>query len=396
MNSSEQVEDRLRAQLRAEAEGVRLSIDPWQENQRRVAAATSRRGRQVLGIAAALLVVPTLIGASALLGGEGGSGGMPARGSDDPFGSAALLGPPMEAERLTVDGEQTIHTIALSDMTGKGPNLCEQYETISADRGSGDNSSGSSSGGGGCTPRDPNADDAGVAFDWLMGTEGGGDIRGVTAGVDSRVSMVRIWMDNGDMLLATLHPTGWDHTRMFALTTQSPDAPTAQRLVAYGRDGNVLQAVELSSPFGKSWLTQRSACAGDRVAELVPDGGILPNAYVALGTEDASISVRTAYDDEGTACLEQLKPDALAGWYPGGLGLVAAVVAPEVVMVRLVVGETVVDEVKASSVSGSPWRVAVLRADNIDQLDRAELVALDETGLRLDRQPAGQIGSAIP
>ena len=130
------------------------------------------------------------------------------------------------------------------------------------------------------------------------------------------------------------------------------------------------------------------------MAELVPDGGVLPNAYVALGTEDASISVRTAIDDEGTACLEQLKPDALAGWYPGGLGLVAAVVAPEVVMVRLVVADSVVDEVKASSVSGSPWRVAVLRADDLDQLDRAELVALDAHSLELDRQPARQLGSA--
>ena len=225
---NEQIEVRLRSALRSEAEGVRLPSDPWQQNQRRIASAASGRSRRVLTVAAVVLALATFTGGVALLGG-GGTGDAPASGTGDSFSSQFLLGPPVEAETLTFDGVLTTHTIALSDMTGKGPNLCDRYETITADRGSGDSSSGSS-GGGGCTPRDPDADDAGVAFDWLMGTEGGGDIRGVTAGVDSRVSKVEIWMDNGDLVLATLHPTGWDDTRMFALTTQSPDAPTAQRL----------------------------------------------------------------------------------------------------------------------------------------------------------------------
>lgn len=384
---SQHIEDRLRSALRAEAEGLRLSPDPWQENQRRVLAAASGRSRRVLTVAAVALAVATLAGGVSLLGG-GGAGDAPASGTGDPFTTRYLLGAPVEAERLTLDGQQTVHTIALSDMTGEGPNLCDQYETISADRGTGDNSSGSSSGSGGCTPRGPNADDAGVAFDWLMGTEGGGDIRGVTAGVDGRVSKVQIWMDNGDMVLATLHPAGWDDTRMFALTTP-PDAPTAQRLVAYGRDGNVLQAVELSSSFGKSWLTQRSACAGDRVAELVPDGDVLPNAHVELGTADAQLSIRLAIDDSAEACLERLHATALAGWYPSG-PLVAVVTAPEVATLRLIVaggsgGDTVLDEVTPETVSGSPWRVGIMRVDKQSQLDNAELLALDRRGEFLDR-----------
>lgn len=386
---SQHIEDRLRSALRAEAEGLRLSPDPWQENQRRVSAAASGRSRRVLTVAAVALAVATLAGGVALLGG-GGAGDAPASGTGDPFTTEYLLGAPVEAERLTVDGVLTTHTIALSDMTGAGPNLCEQYETISADRGTGDNSSGSSSGSGGCTPRGPNADDAGVAFDWLMGTEGGGDIRGVTAGVDSRVSKVQIWMDNGDMMLATLHPTGWDDTRMFALTTEPPDAPTAQRLVAYGRDGNVLQAVELSSRFGKPWLTERSACDGDRVAESVPDGEIFPNAYVALGTNDARVSVRVTPDDASEACLERLRPSALAGWYPAG-SLVVAVLGAEVAQVQLVIvgqdgDERVLDDVVPSQVPGrSPWRVVSLRAESVQRIDGAELVVRDRHGLELDR-----------
>lgn len=391
---SQQTEDRLRSALRAEAEGLRLSSDRWQENQRRVFQARSGRNRKVLTVAAAGLAVATLLGATALLGGDADRqrGDTPASDTGDPFTPEYLLGAPVEAETLTLDGRPTVHTIALSDMTGGGPRLCGRYAPAGTNGSGGADSISSST----CNAREPDADDDSVAVDWLVGNQGGGGIRGVTAAVDERVAKVRIWMDNGDMLLATLYPTGWDNTRMFALTTQPPDAPTAQRLVAYGRDGNVLQAVDLLTPFGTSWLPQRSACDGDRVADLVPNGDVLPNAYVALGTVDASISVRTAVDDGGNACLERLTPDSLAGWYPGGLGLVATVVAPEVARVRLVVGEKVVDEVKASSVSGSPWRVAILKAADVDQLDRAELIALDTQSLELDRQPAGQLGSATP
>jgi len=381
---SQQIEDRLRSALRAEAEGVRLSTDPWQENQRRVAAATSRRGLRVLGIAAALLVVATLVGASALLG--GGGSGMPAGGSGDPFSSEALLGPPVEAETLTVDGEQTVHTIVLSDMTGKGPNLCEQYATMSADRGSGDSSSGS----GGCTPRDEAADDPAVAFDWLMGTEGGGDIRGVTAGVDSRVATVRIWMDNGDMVLATLHPTGWDDTRMFALTTQPPDAPTAQRLVASGRDGNVLQAVDLAASFGDDWLPARRFCQGDEQGQWpFPGSGGPEDVAISFGRTDALVSGSAGITP---ACLERLSSTAIAGRTTFG-EVVIAVLAPEVELVRVVDRDQLLQERVVAPAQGSPWKVVVVRGLAADVQARAELVALDAHGIELNREFLSQPSS---
>ena len=370
---NEQIEDRLRSALRSEAEGVRLSSDPWQQNQRRVSAAASGRSRRVLGVAAAMLVVATLVGASALLSGRG-SDGMPAGGSGDPFGSGALLGPPVEAETLTFDGALTTHTIALSDMTGKGPNLCEKYETITADRGSGDSSSGSSSGGGGCTPRDPDADDAGVAFDWLMGTEGGGDIRGVTAGVDSRASKVEIWMDNGDLVLATLHPTGWDDTRMLALTTQPPNAPTAQRLVAYGRDGNVLQALDLRARLGENWLRPSSVC------DILEIGLSLPGADIGASATEARIELDDASGGVRRVCLPL--DGAIQGTTDGGDIIV--VLAPEVAGVRLGSGDAAV-EVPTSRIVGTAWNAALLRgAGGLE--GNEEIVAYDESGQALESQ----------
>lgn len=370
MTPTEQIEGRLRAALEAQSRAVQVSPDAWQRNQRRVAADRSRRNRMLLGAAAAVVAVAAVLGAGALLGG-GGSGGSSAGGSDGPFTTRYLLGAPVEAETLTIDGEPAVHEIALSDMTGEGPNLCERYVAASSDSG-------------GCTSREPSADKPGVAFDWLSGTEGGGDLRGVLAGVDGRVTKVRIWMDNGDMVLAELHPTGWEGTRMFALTTKV-GGPVAQRLVAYGPDRNAVQAVDLPSRFGATWLAPRSACAGDRVARGAPDG----DASVELGTQDARLSTRGPIDNAVVACIERLLPRALAGWHQAGT-LVVAVVAPEVESVELTNPEPNViglrlDQAAATPVSGSPWRIATLRVDNAAELGDSELVAYDESGQEVDR-----------
>jgi len=382
---SHQIEDRLRSALRAEAEGLGLSPDPWQENQLRVAAAASGRSRRVLTVAAVALAVATLAGGVALLGG-GGAGDAPASGTGDPFTTEYLLGAPVEAETLTIDGQQTVHTIALSDMTGNGPNLCDEYESVSA--ATGDEASGSSSGG--CTTRDPAADDRDIAFDWLTGTEGSGDIRGVTAGVDSRVAKVQIWMANGDMVLATLHPTGWDDTRMFALTTQPPDAPTAQRLVAYGRDGNVLQAVDLGARFGDDWLPARRFCQGEGQGQWpFPGSGGPEDVAISFGHTDALVSGSAGITP---ACLERLGSTAIAGRTTFG-EVVIAVLAPEVELVRVVDRDQLIQERVAAPALGSPWKVFVVRGLTADLQARAELVALDVHGIELDRQFLSQPSS---
>jgi hypothetical protein len=229
------VERDLRAAARA-FDDVPVSSDAWQRNQLRLAANRGRRGRTLLAVAAALVLV-VAVGALVLGGGNGGKRTLPGgSGGGDPFGDSVVLGPPVDVETVTIDGVETTHQAVLSDQTGKGPNLCDRYLS-----GTGAN--------GGCSSREANADNPDVAFDWLTATTGGGDIRGVLAGVDSRVSQVRIWMSNGDQTLARLKPAGWEGTQIFGLTVPA-DGPRPQRLVAYGRPG-VLQTVDLASLGGR-------------------------------------------------------------------------------------------------------------------------------------------------
>ena len=393
MNGSDQIEDRLRSALRAEADGLRLAPDPWQENQRRVAAATSRRSRRVLTVAAVVLALATMLGAVALLGGNE-PGGMPAGGGPppDPFSSEYLLGEPAELESPQIRGQLVTHRAALSDWTGSGPQLCDEY-------------SGPNLGAGGCTARMKSADDRAIAFDWLShhdvrSVDSNGQsapesrVRGIVAGVDSRVVKVDIWLSNGELVAADLRPAGWSDTKLFGLTGFA-DAPVPQRLVAYGRDGNVLQTVDVAARFGDEWLTRRSACAGDRVAESVPDGDVLPNAYVALGTSDASISVRTSSDTSAQTCLDRLRGSALAGWFaPGDSELVVLVVGPEVERVAVSSPGTGTTRAEPQSLPGTPWKVAVVRARNGERFDNpAEAVAYDLHGLELDREFLAQPSS---
>ena len=143
---------------------------------------------------------------------------MPGSGGD-PFGDSVVLGPPVDVETGTINGVETTHQAVLSDQTGKGPSLCDRYVTANNEVGS-------------CTSREPDADKAAVAFDWLTGTSGSGGIRGVLAGVDSRVMKVQIWMDNGDMVPAILKPGTWEGTKLFAITVPA-DGPRPQLLVAF-------------------------------------------------------------------------------------------------------------------------------------------------------------------
>jgi hypothetical protein len=239
----DQLEHDLRVAGRS-FDDVEVSPDAWQENRRRLRTADSARGRRVLLTAAAGVAGVVAIGAAALMAQTSDGSGLPAGGRDATFATENILGPIVQAEQLTLDGRPTVHEIVLTDTTGDGPDLCDRFVA-------------EGSGSGSCTRRDLDADAPGVAFDWLSGTEGDGGLRGVLAGVDARVTRVQVWMDNGDMVLAQLHPTGWDDTSMFALTLAG-DAPTPQRLVAYGRDGNVLQTVDLANRFGRTWLAPRT------------------------------------------------------------------------------------------------------------------------------------------
>lgn len=374
MTPTEQVLDRLRAALEARAREVHVSGDAWQRNQRRLAADRSHRRRTLFGTAAVVLAVAAVLGAGGLLGADG-SGGPPADGQDDasgdPFAGVYILGEPVDAETLTVDGQRTVHQIVLTDMTGQGPNLCDRYVA-------GTSSSGS------CASRDPAADAEGVAFDWLSGTSGGGDLRGVLGGVDERVAEVRIWLDDGGFVMPELHRTGWEGQRMFARTTMAGD-PIAQRLTAFARDGAVLQSVDLPARLGGGdWLPARSACTVDGGATgfwPVPESGGPDDVTVVLGTDDALVTVAGA----PPVCLDHLGTGPIAGVASIGDAKVA-VLAPEVSLVRVVDGDRKLDLQMVAPARGTPWGVSVVRGLDADVLARAELMAMDKYGLELGRR----------
>jgi hypothetical protein len=350
------VERDLRAAARA-FDDVPVSGDAWQQNQQRLAADRGHRGRILLAVAAGLVLV-VAVGALVLGGGNSGKRTLPGgSGGGDPFGDSVVLGPPVDVETVTIDGMETTHQAVLSDQTGKGPNLCDRYGTATGSNG-------------GCSSRDPNADDPDVAFDWLTATTGGGDIRGVLAGVDSRVSQVRIWMSNGDQTLARLKPAGWEGTQIFGLTVPA-DGPRPQRLVAYGRPG-VLQTLDLASLLGAGWLPQDSVCDRAPTTQL-PE----VQAKVAAGSFDARIVVQSTPETRDT-CLPLRLP---AQGVPAGLRSVVLVIGPEVTSVDLVRGDTTITSSyrPPTSMPDTLWRVAVITADR-DLADTDVVLARDDDG----------------
>jgi hypothetical protein len=361
MTRHEQLERDLRAAA-ARFDSVEVSPDAWQEHLRRRQRRPARRLRWPdLTAVAAVLVLLYLV-ASALLSGSGRGDGLPAGGADDPWASQNILGEPEVVEQLTVDGTRTTHEIVLTDTNGKGPVLCERYTT--ADR---------SAGSGGCSARDPEADDPSVAVDWLTGTTGSGDgMHGVVAGVDARVAKVQIWMSNGDMVLARLHPTGWDDTSMFALTVQA-GAPVPQRLVAYAdATGTVLQAVDLADRFGDEWLPAGD-CSGIAAGVEVPEADTRVGAHATVAYLDA----------RGRPSRSLCLP--LAGALQGvtaGPRAAVLVVAPEVTTVATGAGRATVSDPVA--LPGTVWRVVSVTSDT--PLGRETgLVARDASGQQLAR-----------
>ena len=339
--------------------------------------------------AAAVVLAVLLIGGLLALVSGGSDSSTPANddGSNDSsssenvFADENLLGPVVEVEKLTIDGKPAVHEAVLSDTSGKGPSLCDRVTTLDQ-----------SSGGGSCTSREPNADDESVAFDWLSGTSGSGDIRGVLAGVDKRAMKVQIWMDNGDMTLADLKPGTWEDTKLFGFTVPA-DGPRPQRLVAYSdASGTFLQAIDIQHRFGDDWLPGGGkTCAGDVAATWhEADAGGTGDVSVVLWSGSAKVTAAEA-DTVGSACLE-LGPGPLGGSTNLGGNLVVAVVAPEVQSYR-VEGEPAGLQADMYSVTGTPWRVVVATVPEQATFADAQLVLLDSSERELAREYLSQPAS---
>jgi hypothetical protein len=371
-----QLERDLRAAARV-FDDVPVAGDAWPQNQLRLAANRGRRGRTLLAVAAGLVVV-VAVGALLLGVGPGGNRTMPA-GGGDPFGDSVVLGPTVDVETVTINGLQTTHQAVLSDQTGNGPRLCDRYVPATGVIHS-------------CNNRDPNADDPDVAFDWLGATVGGGDLRGVWAGVDSRVMKVQIWMDNGDMTLADLKPLGWEGTKVFGLTVPA-DGPRPQRLVAYSdASGSVLQSLDLGDRVGAGWLPSGGNCVGTATGTWPqPGSGGTGALSVDLWSASASVTLRTP-NTSGSTCLG-LGPGALAGSLVVADHLVV-VAGPGVVTVELSTSSG--DRVPGSSrkvapSAGSLFQVADLPVPAPDPAGY-HIVALDVSGRVLNRTDVTIVG----
>ncbi|MDQ1599462.1 MAG: hypothetical protein QOD68_936, partial [Actinomycetota bacterium] len=240
----------------------------------------------------------------------------------------------------------------------------------------------------GCNNRDPKADDPAVAFDWLGATVGGGDIRGVLAGVDSRVMKVRIWMDNGDMTLADLKPGGWEGTKLFALTVPA-DGPRPRRLVAYSdASGTVLQALDLSERSGTGWLPDGEKHCEGAFSASWPNGGTAGDVDVELWSASAKVIV-TGSDTVATECIGLQRTVQGVTSRPHDL---VFLVAPEVAMITVLdpAGGMGAWSVMPAPVQGSLWEVAALHIDQ-DVPSSAVVLVRDATDHDLQRVPIGQL-----
>jgi hypothetical protein len=367
----------LERRLRAAADAVParpVATDAWVKLQARLATRDGRHSRRLLGAAAVVALVLALVGAATLLD-DGSHDASPAGGSsgDEAWAPENILGEPVVAETLTLSGQETRHELVLTDTDGKGPSLCDRYVDVAT-----------GSGAGGCTARQERADDPSVAIDWISGSTGSGDIHSVEAGVDSRVMKVQVWMSNGDEMLADLQPTGWDDTKMFALTMQDAHGPVPQRLVAYSdATGTVLQAVDLGHFFGHGWLPRGGkTCSGAPTGTWPQPGtGDTGGVGVALWGASASVSLPGT---EGTTCIA-LGQGSLAGLLRRA-GHVVVVTGPEVVTVELRTAEE-------ASVPGSSRKVAPSAMSPFQVADVPEpprngagyrIVALDVSGHAVD------------
>lgn len=351
--------DTLERELRAARSAfdqVAIAPDAWQENRRRLAGAGRSRSRRRLAAVAAAAV---LVSGGIAVGYDGGDrsadGGPPASGAErDPFVTKDLLGP---KTRFPADHPDAaaFRQIALVDPDGSGPQVCAEYRlsggTINR-----------------CLPRAADADQPTVSFDWLDGVVLDNSVRAVVAGVDSGVSFVEVWLSNGYRQSVELYPGGWEDSRLLAFS-RNPDEGLPQRLVAYGRDRNVLQAVDLRTRFGgDEWLPPSYACAGDRVGEVVPNGEVFPNAYVALGTQDARISVRTSETSGGDGCIETLDGTRAIAGATTVEGVLVIVTTPEVSVVRAATTDGGTIEGAPTPAAGAPWSVVVVAAPMADQV----------------------------
>lgn len=353
----------------------------WQENQRRLLSApASRRGsarRLLLSVAASVIAV--LLLALAITSGGGwlrSDAGPPASSGPDPFDPKYRVGRTVTLERLTLGGKPATHRAFFTRDGVKGLSLCDQYVQDGGTAG-------------GCTSRDPSADEDSVAFDFLTGSSGGSGssdtLTGLMAGVDDRVDHVDVWTTDGSLVTPKLVRMS-DDVRAFSVTVTGSDS-RPQRIVAYASDNRVLQAIELASKFGDAWIPDARGCPDPHLTGgewPTPGSGGLGDISVLWGTSAAIVSGTSGLPP---TCVP-LDNSPIAGTVFIRKDTLVVLVAPEVVVVRLTNTSGTVSDRKVATSAGSPYGVAEFAELSPADTRAAGILAVDVTGQALDKEPS--------
>ena len=316
----ELLERDLRA-ARTAYDDVKVSPDAWQRNQDLLLRGSTTPRRRTPMAAAAGIVVLVSVALGYLVLGGGSLSSPPATD-----GSDGTLRNGVEVARVEVRGGFASLQIGLVESpAGKGsahPQLCDRV-LYGPD---------GSSGAGGCTARDPDADDETTSIDYLTGGTGGDGWTTVTGVVDDRVEKVTMWQADGtasDVQLVRL-ATGVDG---FGVLVPGPALTRPVRLVTYSDSQGtaVVQVVDLVDRFGRSWLPgQKPGCAG---VQRVPAATLDRGTSVQASFTDALVQWSRGGGEGASACLQLTGSSGAAAATEDELVVVAG---PEVAGFRLV------------------------------------------------------------
>ncbi|HET9946275.1 MAG TPA: hypothetical protein VFR56_11535 [Actinomycetes bacterium] len=353
----EQLEAELRA-ARAAFDDVEVSPDAWQRNQDLLRSGSASRRRTLTAVAAgvaALLVV--------------GLGWLAVGGRDE---AADVPGADRPATQRMVEVQQVdLPTGRVTLSVGPADDDRGCFGLVSADGGIEAS---------GCNPRDPKADDASVAIDYLV--PGGGETPPIAGLVDDRTNAVVAWAADGTRTELPLVEVPGTGLGAFGAVATGPESTWPQRLVAYADAGRtrVLQAVDLAERFPDYWLPSTEAGCADvhRVPVATFPGGVTVQASFV----DAEIS----YAGSGGGTREVCRPmtEAPVAVVRSGDELVL-VMAPEVAGIRLVGEGRLGPSGPVEPVGTTMWRATVRQVQGLRAEDTLEF--LDESGGVLQQLP---------
>lgn len=390
------LETRLRDDLRAAAEDVRVSPDAWQQNQGRLGTDARRRGRMLqVAVGAVAAGVAAVVVVAVVPEWDDAERQQPVTGATN----ATSLATGVKVDEQQISATRRAELVMSLSLTREGDessrNVCAETMLFE-----GRSSIGAGTGVS-CKSAERGAEHESVAIDYLNASEWRGG-RSLFGAVDERVATLTVYYSGGDLpdpgaMLDLRSLT--DGYRVFGLIDPDENTPKPHRLVARDRDGGVLQALDLVDRFGEDWLPQRTACG----SELPEQDGIpvygQPSGPIAiwLGTTDARVAIRHSFDDVSEICNEKLRSTAIVGGYAGQSGqgdkrgTIAVIVAPEVAYIRLYGTDMAEIPFKPRPAEGSMWRVVLEFVGSPEVAERVRVVAYDDQNQPLDER----VGSAL-